>query len=279
MQRFFVAVASFLVLCGQTHAQQRITVTTLDGQPIVDGARAYNDSTISGTCDYDYNPMMLHAYRIHLAAKGTSPGNPNNWVICQPDGTWSVSGLNFFTPVGDPPKDAYYTFHAFPCPSTMSCDAAETWDLKARIDPFTASGSIGGNSGNRTLDITLRTASAADRSQQEGYLAAMIGDQIFWVERSEQVVGDDLCKTPGTYNLRDTKYNQQVGCYKYNVKPYASATSYGRILGCEGSTTCSASASFNLGPMEPMGVTFVVGTGANLDDLLTNRRYKLVTTY
>lgn len=279
MQRFILALVTTFALFGQAYAQQRIAVTTLDGQPIVDGARAYNDSVIGGTCDYDYNPMMLHAYRIHLAVKGTSPGNPNNWVICQPDGTWSISGLNFFTPVGDPPKDVYYTFHVYPCPSTMSCAATETWDLKARIDPFTASGSIGGNSGNRTLDITVRTAPAADRSTQEGYLAAMIGDQVFWVEKGEQVVGDELCKTPGTYNLRDTEYNQQVGCYKYSIKPYGSDTSYGRILACNGSDNCYAAASFNLGPTEPMGLTFVVGTGANLTDLLTYRRFKVVTTY
>lgn len=278
MQRFILILTAFLALCGQAYAQQRIAVTTLDGQPITDGARAYSGSTVAGTCDYSYNPMYLHSYRIHLTLKGVTPGNPNDWVICQPDGTWS-STLSFSTSSSATPQNIYYTFHAYPCPSTMACAVAETWDLMMRVDPFTASGSIGGNSGNRTLDVTLKTAAAADKSLQEGYLAAVINGQIFWVERGEQVVGDDLCKTPGTYSLKNTGASSLLGCYKYIAKPFDASATNGRILSCDGSSACSASLSFNLGPMTAMGITFVVGTGANLDDLLTNRRYKAVTTY
>jgi hypothetical protein len=278
MQQIFVALLVMLALSSPAIAQQRIAVTHLDGVPITDGARARSGSTVSGTCDYSYNPMYLHSYRVHLTLRGESPGNPNDWVICDENGTWSTT-LSFSTGSYQTPTDVYYTFHAYPCPSTMSCAVEETWDLKIHVDPFHAYGSIGGNSSNRTLAVSVDTAKAADGSDQEVYLAAMLGGQIYWIERGDQVVGDDLCKTPGTYSLRNTGSTSLVGCYQYQAKPYASATSFGRVASCAGTTTCSASLSFNLGPMSQVGMVFVAGTGADMTDLLTNQRYTVLTTY
>lgn len=278
MRRLITLIFFVLFSNAPAIAQQRIAVTHLDGASITDGAKAYSGSTLSGTCDYSYNPMYMHAYRVHLTLRGTSPGNPNDWVICQPDGTWSMA-LSFSTSSYSTPQNVYYTFHVYPCPSTMACAVAETWDLSVRVDPFTASGTVGGNSGNRTLDLSVKTALAADGSDQEGYLAAILNGEIYWVERGDPVAGDELCKSPGTYSLKNTGSTSLVGCYQYTVKPYATATSFGKVFGCAGNESCTGSLSFNLGPMPQMGLTFIVGTGANMDDLLTNQRYKVVATY
>lgn len=138
---------------------------------------------------------------------------------------------------------------------------------------------MGGNSSNHTLNITVKTAAAADNADQEVYLAAMLNGEIYWVERGETVVGDELCKTAGTYSLANTGSSSLVGCYQYTVKPYATATSFGKVSGCAGNTSCSGSLSFNLGTLPEMGLTFVVGTGSDINDLLTYKRYKVITTY
>lgn len=281
MQRFFVMLMMLLALSTQAFAQQRIAVTTIAGAPIQDGAKAYNGTTIAGTCDYSYNPMYLHAYRIHLTLKGTAPGNPNDWVICQPDGTWSAT-LHFSSSSNSTtatPQSVYYTFHAYPCPSTMACAEAEAWDLAAYVDPASTSGAMGGNSSNRTLELNINTAAATDKSTQEGYLAAFLGGQLYWVEHGDEVVGDSLCKTPGTYSLRDAGSLTLTGCYKYIIKPYAGATTFGRVVGCPGTSSCKSVLSINFGPITPVGISFIAGTGANITDMVTNQRLKIVTTY
>lgn len=278
-----------LMLCVCQGAFAATTIKSADGALMKDGIRIYgsyggSNTVLSGTCDPSSLSMNAISIRPKSMPAETYPRDAQN-VSCV-NGTWSTAysgygSVGSIAHVGDAlATEAVYTVRIYPCVTdVMGCSTpSESYDVILHSDPFKISGTLGGNSANRKIDIAVDSGWVPAGTSLV-YLVAAYAGKFYSIVNNGQSTGSAVCSDNGTYSVTGGL------CFPYVVVPFGSSTAAGKdfLLSCTGSPganmKCSAQVSLNLGPMPALGISFYAAVGSSASEAIANRRYVKLLDY
>ena len=265
-------------------------ILTIDGRPIASGIapklfvyeagfkpHGYTGdfaSTIAGKCKElptGYTPgyvwVSITKSETHARRLGTSQ------IRCQSDGTFSgtIEGaIDTFTLslTGETSANLIIELCAF------FCQAEPPMKITLRSLDVSAAGQISGTSQNRILDFQFRPGNEllANTGDTNVYLLALFNGTFYVIKTA----GPASCNAP--YRVRWYSNAGSV-CYSYSLSTFSPSDDLRFAYWPSGTQQGELNSEFYVGPLTGLsGMIFIAGFGKNINEVVENHQWTVIST-